>query len=77
MGTERLNQLAVEMSNLCTELEKKAGSMTEAERDSLSHRAGCLCSELDNNYGVPAFRPEVPEATVKMFFALAKLVFED
>ena len=66
-----------EMSSLCAELEQGRESLTSAERESLSHRAECLCSELDNNYGVPAFRPEVPEATVKMFSTLAKLVFED
>jgi hypothetical protein len=69
MSAKQLKKLGVEMSGLCAEL-KRAKRLTKAERESLSHRAINLMEDLQMNYGVQAFRPEVPQATVTMFRAL-------
>jgi hypothetical protein len=70
--SNRLDQIAVEMRTLCNELE----TANDGQRENLTQRAESLCSELENDYGVPAFRPEVPQATQDMFFKLAGVVFE-
>ena len=69
MSSERLNQIAAEMRGLCAELEKADGVVSEEQRA----KALDLCSDLDTEFGVPAFRPEVPEATREMFFRLANM----
>lgn len=66
-----LDEFGTEMTALCAQL-RKVDSMTEVERANLSRQAEGLCSELESDYGVPAFKPEVPAETQKAFFTLAK-----
>jgi hypothetical protein len=75
MSSERLNDIAVELTGLCAEIQK-AAPLTEDERKSLSNRAECVMEDLENEYGIPAFRPEVTAETQKMFFTLQKFVTE-
>ena len=69
MSAKQLKKIGIEMSGLCAEL-KRAKRLTKAERESLSHRAITLMEDLQVNYGVQAFKPEVPQATVTMFRVL-------
>jgi len=66
-----LKEITIEMSNLHTALSK---AHTQAELKTLSDKAYDLMADLETDYGVPAFRPEVPAETQKMFFALQELV---
>ncbi len=65
----RLNQLSNEMRDLCAALKKSKSNKT------LKMRAECLCEDLETEFGVIAFKPEVPAETVKTFFKLSKLVW--
>jgi hypothetical protein len=44
------------------------------ELPDLLDKAFDLMADMETDYGMTAFRPEVPEATVKMFFALQELI---
>ena len=67
--TTRLKQLSKEMRDTYDELKKSKSNKT------LKMQAECLCEDLEAEFGVIAFKPEVPAATVKMFFKLSKLVW--
>jgi hypothetical protein len=71
MSAERLNLLNSEMRDLYAALSK---ANTPAEFETLSDKAYDVMAELESEYGVPAFRPEVPADTQKMFFALQELL---
>jgi hypothetical protein len=70
-----LDEFGTELTALCAQLQKADG-MTEAEQEDLyDHTTDVLCL-LENDYGVPALKPEVPEATQAMFFTLYKFLKE-
>jgi hypothetical protein len=71
---KQLNQITVKMRDLCAEVEAARGQ-GKTEDESLRERALGLCEVLENDYQLyrPVFKPEVPEATVKMFFTLSEL----
>jgi hypothetical protein len=67
-----LQQLSNEMRDMYEKL-KKAHRQGKRTRK-LDTAAGDLMCDFETYFGVPAFRPEVPAETVKMFFTLRKLV---
>ena len=71
MSSERLNQLNSKMRDLYAALSK---ANTPDELKTLSDKAYDVMAELESDYGVPAFRPEVSADTQKMFFALQELI---
>lgn len=75
MSNERLNQLAVEMSGLCAELDRVEG-LSKDELQHLSDKATDVISEMESEYGVTTLRPDVSHETQSMFFRLHKFVFE-
>lgn len=52
----------------------KLVNATPTELPDLLDKACDLMADMESEYGIAAFKPEVPEATVKMFFALQELV---
>jgi hypothetical protein len=69
-----LDEFGIEMTALCAQLSKVDG-MTEGEKENLyGHTTDVLC-ELENEYGVPTLKPEVPEATQAMFFKLHEFLY--
>jgi hypothetical protein len=44
------------------------------ELPNLLDKAYDLMADMETDYGMTAFRPEVPEATVKMYFALQEVI---
>ena len=73
---KRLNEIEVEMADLCAELKKaRRRGNSEDEIKSIRERAEGLCFDLENYYQLyrPVFMPEVSAETIKDFFALQKL----
>jgi hypothetical protein len=69
MRTKTLKQIGVEMTTLCAAI-PKTKSLTNKERTVFSDKVMSVVEELELDYGIPAFRPEVPKATQAMFFKL-------
>jgi hypothetical protein len=67
-----LNQRSNEIRDMYEKL-KKARRQGKQTRE-IEIEAGDMMADFETFYGVPAFRPEVPAETVKMFFKLHKLV---
>jgi len=68
---KRLKKIEVEMRAMYENLEKahRQGKQTEK----LDEAVGDLLCDFENDFGIPAFVPEVPAETVQMFFKLSKL----
>jgi len=47
---------------------------TPTELPNIVDKAYDLMADMETDYGMTAFRPEVPETTVKMYFALQELI---
>jgi hypothetical protein len=76
MRTKSLKQIGIEMTGLCAEMQK-AKSLTKKEQAAFSDKVRCAVERLELDYGIPAFRPEVPKATQSRFFKLYEFLGYD
>ncbi len=61
-----LDELTIEMSGLCAELDRIEG-LSKAELQHLTDRASDVISDVESEYGVTTLRPEVSRETQAMF----------